>query len=149
MSYVGGTLDADLNKILEGIDVLITSEQADGHPDGRDTPVRDERSSPIMSPSVVPREETRPTVPSSSDSLSPLPPIPHQSTSIHQRTKKQSGVGKVWNKLKKLKKLFAMKFGGDQQRPKLSDKLVPERDDEVKWHEPLFSKPPKSAKTRK
>jgi len=54
----------------------------------------------------------------------------------------------VWSKLKKL---FMRKFGGDgnQPPPKLSDKLVPERDDEVEWHDSPFSKPPKPAKTRK
>ena len=52
----------------------------------------------------------------------------------------------VWNKLKKL---LTGKSEEGQPPPKLSDKLAPERDDEVKWYESLFPKPQKSAKTRK
>jgi hypothetical protein len=57
----------------------------------------------------------------------------------------KGSVRKVWSKSKKL---FMEKFGRKQTTPKLSDKLVPERD-EVKWYEALFSKPQKSAATRK
>ena len=112
-----------MNDILKDIDAFIGSEK------------------------VVPREEMRPTVLPSPASLPPLPPIPppHQSSPMHQRTRKKGGVRKMWDKLKEL---FAIKFK-DQPRPKLSDKLVPELDDEAKWHEPLFSKPPKPAKMRK
>ena len=142
-------LDADLRNILREINISIP-EQPDDYPDGRDTPVPDERPSPIMSPSNVVKEETRPTVPPSPVSLSPLPPIPppHQSTSMHQQTKrkkKKKGIAKFWNKLKEL---FAV-FGGDQPPPKLSDKLVPERDDEVRRYGSLFSKLPKPAETGK
>ena len=37
----------------------------------------------------------------------------------------------------------------DREPANLSDKLAPERDDEPKWHDVLFSKPPKPATTRK
>ena len=57
----------------------------------------------------------------------------------------KSSVQKVWSKSKKL---FTEKFGRRQSAPKLSDKLVPERD-EVRWYEALFSKPPKSVSVRK
>ena len=140
-----------MNDILRGIDDIVGPEQPDDHPDGRDTPVPNEQSSSTASSNATPRGGTRSTPSPSRNSLSFLPQIlpSHQSTSTHQRTKKQkSGVGKVWSKLKKL---FMRKFGGDgnQPPPKLSDKLVPERDDEVKWHDSPFSKPQKPAKTRK
>ena len=57
---------------------------------------------------------------------------------------KKSGVGKAWSRSRKL---FMKKFGRRGAAPKLSDKLVPERD-EVKWYEALFSKPQKSPATR-
>jgi len=60
--------------------------------------------------------------------------------------RQKSGVGKAWSKLKKL---FMRKFRGDGGAPKLSDRLAPERDDEVKWYDSLFPKPPGPAKTRK
>jgi len=110
---------------------MVGPEQPDDDPGSRNTPVPDERSSPTTSSNVIPRGGTR----------------SHQSTSTHQRTKKQkSGVGKAWSKLKKL---FMKKFGGggDQQPLKLSDRLVPERDDEVKWHDLPFLKLSKPAKT--
>lgn len=134
-----------MNDILKGIDVCIGPEQVYDHLGGRDAPILDERASP----SIVPREEAGSTVPPSPAGLPPLPLIPpHQSTSTHQRMKKKKkkGVGMVWNKLKKL---LTGKSEEDQPPPKLSDKLSPERDDEVKWYESLFSKPQKSAKTRK
>jgi len=146
----GGTLDSDLNDILKGIDNIIGPEQPDDYPDGRDTPVRGELSSPTMSPNVIPREGARSTPSPSRNSLLSLHQIlpSHQNTSTHQRPKKQkSGLGKMWSGLKK----FMRKFGGDgnQSPPKLSDKLVPERDDEVKWKDSPFSEPRKPAKTRK
>jgi len=124
-----GTFDSDLNDILKGIDDILGPEQPDDDPGGRDTPVPDERSSPTTSSNDIPRGAAR-----SAPQILPS----HQSTSTHQRTKKQkSGVGKAWSKLKKL---FMRKFGGDGDQPplKLSDKLVPEHDDEVKWHDSPF-----------
>lgn len=144
--YGDAVLDADLRNILKEIDIFIP-EQPDDHPDGRDTPVSEERSSPIILPRNVLEEETGAIVPPPPASLSPLPPIPlpHQRTSKHKKQKNKKGIAKLWNKLKEL---FAV-FEGDQPSPKLSDKLVPESDDEVKRYECLFSKPPKPAKTRK
>ena len=129
-----------MNNILKGIDDTIGPEQPNDDPGGRDTPVPDEQLSPTTSSNVIPRGRTR-----SAPQILPS----HQITSTHQRIKKpKSGVGKAWSKLRKL---FMRKFGGyrGQPPPKLSDKLVPERDDEVKWHDSPFLKPPKPAKTSK
>ena len=129
-----------MNNILKGIDEIVGPEQPNDDPGGRDTPVPGERLSPTTSSNVIPRGGTRP--------ISQILPS-HQSTSTHQPIKKQkSGVGKAWSKLRKL---FMRKFGGyrGQPPPKLSDKLAPERDDEVKWHDSPFLKSPKSAKTSK
>lgn len=59
---------------------------------------------------------------------------------------KKSSVKKAWSKSKEL---FIKKLGRRKASPKLSDKLVPERDEGVRWYEALFSKPPKPAATRK
>jgi hypothetical protein len=79
------------------------------------------------------------------------PPIPmERKTSCMSST--PSELAYVWltRKSQRRVKKFMKKFGGrDQQPPRLSDKLVPERDDEVKWYETLFPKPQKSAATRK
>lgn len=86
--------------------------------------------------------------PPSPHPASPRSPSPHpsQSSSMRPPKKKKRGVGRAW---KKLKGLFTHKFGGDEQPPKLSERLVPERDDEVRWYEFLFPKSPKHTKTRK
>lgn len=100
-----------------------------------------------MLPNAAPGRETKPSVPPSPVGLSPLSPIPHPlpGPSIHPRTTKKSGIGRVWSKLKK----FMKKFGGDQPPPKLSDRLVPERADQAKQYESLFPKSPKPTKSRK
>ena len=165
---------ADVHDILKDIDDLMGPDPADDPPDEPDDPaVDDEPTSPALPPAVVPKEEVKPTSSASPVSLrifsqislpslrpvSPHPPSPYlpslhlpsphpsQSSLIRlQPKKKKRGIGRAW---KKLKGLFMNKFEGDEQPPKLSDRLAPERDDEVRWYDFLFPKPPKPTKTRR
>lgn len=144
-----GALGADFDDLLKDIDVLIGPEGANGQPDSQDTSTLDEQTLPVLSPIVEPREETRLVSQSRVRLLSrptapPSPPPKLQDPMTYQRKKKKSRVVRAWDKLKEL---FTKRLGGeDQVPPRLSDKLVPERDDEVKWYESLFSMP---AKTRR
>lgn len=147
-----GTFNAEFDDILKDIDGILGPEQDDNRTDSHDNFTLDEGSFPILPPTVGPREGSRQSISQSPAHLSFLSTTPPSSPPIlqgspaHQRMKK-SGLGRAWNKLKRL---FKEKFGGDDQAPpKLSDKLVPERDDEVRWYESLFPKPTKPAKTRK
>ena len=160
--------NADFHDILKDIDDLIGPDPADDPPIHPDGPVVDDEQ-PLPTPTVVSREEARPKLQSSLVGPQPLPhispPSPHphfphprsphflsphppQSSPMHsqpkkEKKKKRRSVGRVWEKLKGL-------FTGEDQQPtKLSDKLVPESDDEVRWYGFLFPKPPKPTKTRK
>ena len=160
--------NADFHDILKDIDDLIGPEPAHDPPTHQDDPIVDDgEPSPIVPPTIVPKEETKPKLPSSPVSPRPLPhispPSPHprsphprsphilpprppQSSPMHpqpKKKKKKRGVGRMWEKLKGL---FT---GEDQPQTKLSDKLVPESDDEARWYGFLFPKSPKPTKTRK
>ena len=150
--------NTELDDVMRNIDDLIGPEPADDDPDSRDTSAWDQRTSPILSPIAGPGEETRQSVPQSQASLpsprpihtTPPPMFPHlspipQGPSMYRGTKQKNTTSKVWGKLKKL---FTRKFEGGDPLPKLSDRLVPEHDDRVKWFE-LFSEPQDPAKTRK
>jgi len=157
--FDNGEFNAKLGDIMEKIDAIIRPEPSNDHSDSRDTSAWDQRTFPILSPTVGPGEGPQDFAPQPRASLpslprittSPLPkspspsPIP-QSPSKSQRTKKQSTVGKVWERLKRW---FTRKFEGEDPPPKLSDKLVPERDDKVKWYESLFSELPEPFKPKK
>ena len=155
-SHDAGEPDSKLNDILKGIDGIFGPEQPDDPSDHPDISSSDGRTTPIVSSISGPGEGAKRNIVRSRASSSPLPRpppsplLPPQSPTVPPRTKKQSSVGKAWHKFKKV---LAKKFGGgDQSPPKLSDKLAPERDDEVKWFETLFPKSPKPqkpAKTRK
>lgn len=120
-----------------------TGEHLDVQLDVRDTSVWDERKSPIVSPIDMSeeREALQPLSPSSTRPPFPLSPFPTtpKVSSVVTRPKRKSVVNRAWNKFKKL---FMKKFEtGEQGQPNLSDSLVPERDDEPKWYDALFSKP--------
>ena len=86
-----------------------------------------------------------PGLPTGLSSRQPLSlPSPPQVPPAAPRPTKTSVRG-VWSRSKKL---FMEKFGRRQTTPKLSDRLVPERD-EVRWFGALFPKPQKSAAGRK
>ena len=120
-SHDTGGPDSELNDILKRIDAIFGPEQPHDH---LDISGSDGRTTPIVSPISRPGSMLQLRAPL--HSLSAAPP----------RIKKSSA-GKVWNKFK----VFAKKFaGGDKPPPKLSNKLVPERDDEVRRHETLFTK---------
>lgn len=139
-----GEFDPKCNDIIDGTP---GPEQPDDPSDHPDTPSPDGRATPVVSPISGLGGGAKGDIARSRDSWSPLPSLSSpQYPTVPPRTK-ESRVGKVWNKFKKV---LAKKFGGgDQPPPKLSDKLVPERDDEVRWYETLFTKPPKPAKARK
>ena len=169
-----GAFTADVHDILKDIDDLMGPDPADDPPDEQDDPAIDDgQSLPILPPAVEPKEEVKPTSSALPVSLrilsqislpsprpisphppspylpSPHPPSPRLSQSSLMRLqpkKKKRGIGRAW---KKLKGLFMNKFEGDEQPPKLSDRLAPERDDEVRWYDFLFPKPPKPTKTRR
>ncbi|KAF9647910.1 hypothetical protein BDM02DRAFT_3243768, partial [Thelephora ganbajun] len=108
-----GAFYVNFDDILKEIDCFIGPEGAEP----RQTVVQSQAHSPSHHHIPLP--------------LSPAPQVPP----VLPRTKKGS-VSKAWSKLKRL---FTKKLGEeDQVPPKLSDRLVPERDD--KWYEPLFSK---------
>jgi len=160
-AHDGEAFNAEFDDILKGIDILIGPDQTDDHSPGQDVSAWDEQTHPIVSPTVGPRGETGsngsqsevhssslPSTPLSSilhpSTLLPSTPLPPLPPLIPPRTKKKSTVSRAWNKLKKV---LVKKFGGGNQAPpKLSDKLVPERDDGVGRYESLFPKP---AMTRK
>lgn len=146
-----GVFNAGFHDLLDDLKDLIGSEQTDDQSDDRDISTLDERRSSIVSQTVESGEETRRNTvrsPTSSTSRPPLPPLPPPiSQAMPPRTKKKSSMGNAWNRFKKL--LMRKFLGGDRTQPKLSDRLVPERDDEVRWYETLFPKPPKPAKTGK
>lgn len=140
-----GTFNAEFDDILKEIDGILGPEQDDNHTDSQDNFTLDEGSFPILPPTAGSREGSRQGIPPAH--LSPPLTTPPSPPPIPRVPK--GAVGRVWDKLKRL---FKERFGGDDQAPpKLSDKLVPERDDEVRWYESLFPfpKPTKPAKTRK
>lgn len=153
----------DIDGIMKEIDGLIDPELVDDPSDVRDVSVWDQLPSPIVSSIDGSRERPRQdSVRSQSrspfrlsllippPSSSPSPPsastprqvpleLPQTKEFLQKRKKK--GVMKAWDKLKKL---FTKKFGGDDEAtPKLSDKILPDRDEDVKWYDLLFSKPAK------
>ena len=74
------------------------------------------------------------------------PPSPFQDRPVLPRMKK-SGVSRAWNEFKKLSvKMFG---GGDKPPPKISDRLVPERDGGVRWYEALLSRPLEHGRIRR
>lgn len=151
-----GGFNSEFNDILKDIDEIIGHERPDDHSDDRDTSAWDKQTSPIVSPIVESREETKQIVVQPRATSPPLPPIPPtptptphshpQERPVAPRTKKKSVVSKAWSKLRKM---LMKKFGGDHLSPKLSDKLAPEHEDEARRYETLFVKPPQPAKTRK
>ena len=160
-----------LDDVMRNIDDLIGPEPADDYPDSRDASAWDRRTSPVVSPMAGPGEGARQFASQSRASLPPLPPIsassppiltspPPISTSPPPRspsppprspslpliplgTEKKSIMGIWWERLKAW---FKRKF--ENPRPKLSDRLVPERDDRVKWYE-HFSESLDPTKARK
>lgn len=169
-----GEFNADFDDVLRNIDALIGPEPADDHPDSRDTSTWDKQTIPILSPIVEPGEGAGQYVPQSSASLPTFPPTPtspHQMPASRPSTsapppristspspvpqsppnprrgkRKESIVGKAWNRLKMF---FVKRFGGGDPSPKLSDKLSPEPNDDGRRYESLFPGPPNLAKTRK
>lgn len=137
----GQSLDDGL---LKRLDHLIGPEPKDDQLDVRDSSTWDQRTSPNVSPIDGVMQ-----LPPRSSASSPVPPSPYfplPIPTLTPRSKKKSVVSKAWNKLKKM---FMKKFErGDRAPPNLSDKLVPEREDEHKWSDTLFSKPTQSTITR-
>ena len=129
-----GEINFEFNEILQSLDRLIGPEQPADHSGDREISVLDRQTSPIVSMIVGPeeaRQDVRPRAP-----LSPLlpipPPLPRGPPVLPRR--RESIIGKAWNKYKKV--LMKRFLGGDQSAPKLSDSLVPERDDDD-WYEVL------------
>ena len=158
-----------LDDVMRNIDDLIGPEPAD-YPD-RDASAWDQRMSPILSPIAGPRERGELFAPQSRASFPPHPPIPASSPpiltspppiptspppispslppippgpSMYQRTEKKSVMSIWWDRVKAW---FKRKFEGENPPPKLSDRLVPEHDDRVKWYE-QFSESLNPAKAR-
>lgn len=173
-AHVGEAFGAEFVGILKDIDVLIGPEQTNDDSTGRDTPPWDEQTPATVSPIVGSGEGARPNGVQSETRLSSLPSTTYSSTTYSSatyssathssathpstplprlpppdrpptppRTKKKSTVNKTWNKLKKFTKKL---LGRDRAAPKLSDNMVPERDDRVGQYGPLFLEP---AMTRK
>ena len=159
-----GAPGLDLDDILKDIDYFIKPDPVEDPSGPPDASAWDQRTSPIVSPiapsiteygdesrwNVVPpgagSHSRPPTVPPS-PSPSPPPPPPPKRPQATPRPKKKGGFIKA---LSKVKKMFAKKFGGgDQPPPNLSDRLAPEREDEVKWYDGLFSKPQKPTAPKK
>ena len=152
-----GAPGLDLDDILKDIDYFIKPDPVEDPSGPPDASAWDQRTSPIASPiapSITrPGDESRwnvvqprarsysrpPTVPPSPPpSPSPPPPPPPKRSQATPRPKKKGGFIKALNKVKEM---FAKKFGGgNQPPPNLSDRLVPEREDEVKWYDGLFPK---------
>lgn len=153
---------ADIEGIMKEIDgIIIDPEPTDDPSDVRDVSIWDQQTSPIVSSIDGSRERPRQDsvrsqsrspfrlsllIPAPSPSPSPpSAPTPRQvplefpQTKEFLQTKEKKGVLKAWDKLKKL---FMKKFAGkDEAPPKLSDKILPDRDEDVKWYDHLFSRP--------
>ena len=151
-AQVDRTLGSEFDDILKDIDVLIGPEQVDDRSDGRDTPALDGRASPMLSPIVGSREDVRPTALRSEVQLPPLRPTsppPHPKT---PPTKKKNIMKRIMDKLKKPRQLWESLIArfsrGSQAPPILSNKLVPEREEEAKRYEPFFPESPELAVPR-
>jgi hypothetical protein len=135
----------DVDDFLKHLDNVL--EPAGDHSDVQDAPALDERPSPTVSSIDKSREQDVVQSPLRSPTRLPVPPSSPSSPTPPQRQKKRGIMAKVW---KRFKKLFMEKFErGDQAPHKISDKLAPERDDEPKAYDELFSKSPKSSISRK
>ena len=132
----GEAFNANLQDILEGLDLFIGPDPDDDGSNHQDDLVLDDDRPSTTPPDVVPREVTpelhvlpspissipfpslpSPPTPSSPASSLSIPspsihslPLPPQNLSTHPRTEKKKGVGRVWNKVKNLIK---RRFGRD------------------------------------
>lgn len=119
----GETFNTEFHDILKGTDILVGPGRTEGHSASRDTSTWDQ-TSPLVSPIVGSRKETRPDGVQSEARPSHLPPIPPpQDPPMPPRAKKKNSASRAWNKLKRsLTKTFGEET---KHRPSFRVRLSP------------------------